>query len=219
MTTWNDITYDPPKHRIRIGRPSGTHGPATYGEIARMWSDPFPQSGSSAHIGLAENWSALKMSNISLVDIDQVMVLGEVSDLRGSYNLETHQETERSMLIQPIESSMLRIRSFTDLELDWDGYGAIPVTSVAVSEASLLLTQSLSVTRYGMNLLVDAVPTPAGGILIEWRSDYHRLQAQVHNDGHLNGLAADLENGKSKNRVGFKDVSRQEILDRLKGMR
>ncbi len=128
-------------------------------------------------------------------------------------------EAVRSMILRPIEATMHRIREFTELQPGWDGRGGYPVTNVAVSEADLLLALSLALPSYHAGVKVDAVPTPAGGILIEWRGQTSRLQAEVHKDGLLSGLSADLVEGKSRNRVSLHSLSRDDVLERVREMK
>lgn len=120
-----------------------------------------------------------------------------------------------SMQVAPVTPTLERIRSFAELDQDWTGELAKRVSAAAVAEADLLLVYSLETGVYGSGVAVDAVPTPAGGLLIEWLGTRRRLQIHVHEDGHLTGLLAEMENGRSTLRKGIGTVSLQEIMETL----
>ena len=67
------------------------------------------------------------------------------------------------------------IQAFTDLENDWDGLGAM-----APDPEIILLTLKLITFLSGAIPFTRAVPTPTGGILVEWQlSSGEYLEAEV----------------------------------------
>lgn len=114
-----------------------------------------------------------------------------------------------------ITPTIERIRSFSSLPQNWDSYGAQPLSPVAIATVDHILVQSLRLPIYDDGAVVDAVPSPDGGVLVEWESQSSRFQLRVHADGTMAGVRIDTENGKS---VAWKDipvVTDQDVLGQL----
>lgn len=114
-----------------------------------------------------------------------------------------------------IAPTLERIRSFSALPENWDSYGAHPLSPTAVATAVDILVKSLRLPIYEIGTVVDAVPSPDGGVLVEWESPSARFQLRVHADGTMAGVRIDITNGAS---VDWTDVSinaDSDVLDQL----
>lgn len=124
-------------------------------------------------------------------------------------------ESRPTMISAPIIPAMDRIRSFAELESSWDGDGAARPSSISVSEASILLTSSLDTNIYASGAKVDVVPTPAGGLLLEWRSFDVRVQINIHDDGQYSGFTASIAEGKTRDRRIIAGADREKVREIL----
>ena len=95
-----------------------------------------------------------------------------------------------------IEATVKRIRSFAELEADWDGEGAHQTAPAAMDEAVSIITDPQADLIQSLGVKVDAVPTAGGGVLVEWRAPQKRLQVYVSHDADMHGLAVDMEGGQ-----------------------
>ena len=85
------------------------------------------------------------------------------------------------------------LQQLATLELlseDWDGYGAVPPTTVALKEARRLIrdVQRGATTQIPEASPYDVSPVPSGGIAIEWRGRSETLQLEVGPGGQLGYL-------------------------------
>jgi hypothetical protein len=71
---------------------------------------------------------------------------------------------------------LARLRKLSNLEENWDSYGARPVKPESLAAAFWLLGQ-LSTTRTPKPTLI--APTPAGHIQIEWHLPHIELELEV----------------------------------------
>lgn len=114
-----------------------------------------------------------------------------------------------------IAPTLERIRSFSALPENWDSYGAHRLSPTAVATADDILVKSLRLPIYETGCVVDAAPSPDGGVLIEWESPSARFQLRVHVDGTMAGVRIVITNGAP---VGWTDVSinaDSDVLDQL----
>lgn len=119
------------------------------------------------------------------------------------------------MISEPIAPAIERIRGFADLESSWDGEGGARLSPISASEASLLLVSSLDTRVYASGVQVDVVPTPTGGLLLEWRSANSRVQVNVHEDGQYSGFTASVVEGKTRNRSTIAGADREKVREIL----
>lgn len=119
------------------------------------------------------------------------------------------------MISEPIAPAIERIRGFADLEPSWDGEGAARLSPISASEASSLLVSSLDTRVYASGAQVDVVPTPTGGLLLEWRSANSRVQVNVHEDGEYSGFTASVVEGKTRNRSTIAGAGREKVREIL----
>jgi len=120
-----------------------------------------------------------------------------------------------AMVSAPISPIVERIRGFSHLPQNWDGYGAAQVAPVALGEAGSLLVASLDTPVYTLGTQVDVALTPTGGILVEWRSDTRRLQVVIHEDGRYTGFTADVHGGRTSSRTTLTEPNRAAALAEL----
>lgn len=114
-----------------------------------------------------------------------------------------------------IAPTLERIRSFSALSLNWDSYGAHPLSPVAIATVDHILVQSLRLPIYEAGTVVDAVPSPDGGVLVEWESPSVRFQLRVHADGTMAGVRIDIANGVSMDWTDVPISVDGDVLDQL----
>jgi hypothetical protein len=84
-----------------------------------------------------------------------------------------------------------RILQFINLEPDWDSYGARPIASRAIISAVRLTSRAVSDLwpQAGDRLEPFAVvPSPDGGVQVEWRNANHHFEVEVRPTGRYDYL-------------------------------
>ena len=90
-----------------------------------------------------------------------------------------------------LRPTLKRLAQLEALGLDWDSYGALPLTSTALARADALVRQIVDV--YGGSLGERAAPYTVmpiadGGVSIEWRGTSVDLELDIGPSGELSYL-------------------------------
>ena len=72
-----------------------------------------------------------------------------------------------------------RLTELADLEQDWDGYGAMAMSPVALNVASHLIDNLLGLPLPPPEL----VPVPNGGVQLEWDGETVEVDLEIRPDG------------------------------------
>lgn len=120
------------------------------------------------------------------------------------------QATLTDVSLDPI---LERLTQLAQLEPDWDSYGALPVSPVALVKACQLLIHikySLSPLVGDLILPYDAAPIANGSLQLEWRSSHGNLEVEIKPDMSFSYLLIKGEGNErkfeEKNQVSLSEV-------------
>ena len=108
-----------------------------------------------------------------------------------------------------------RLDELSKLERDWDTYGALPLTSVALEAAEKIMRKvvkafgkmpSEGVAPYTLMPIAD------GGVSIEWRGPQADLEIDIGPSGALSYLLIERADGNRRFEEGS-DISQEQVLD------
>jgi hypothetical protein len=71
-----------------------------------------------------------------------------------------------------------RLDAFRDLQDNWDGYGALPISLQAINQAQALLS---SQSVYAQLAIPDITPTPNGTLVVEWQGLHGEAAFEIGN--------------------------------------
>lgn len=110
----------------------------------------------------------------------------------------------------------LRLHALQALEVDWDSYGASPISSRAVATArDVLLTASASLGLVGLYASPSAImPLHTGGVQMDWDGDTRSLEVRVSPLGAFSYLAI-KQVGSDESYDEHPVASRQDVLQAL----
>jgi hypothetical protein len=120
------------------------------------------------------------------------------------------QATLTDVSLDPI---LERLTQLTQLEADWDSYGALPVSSVAFVKVCQLLID----VKYSLSPLVgerilpsDVAPIADGSLQLEWRGPHGKLEVEIKPDMDFSYLLIKGEGSErtfeEKNQVSLSEV-------------
>lgn len=98
--------------------------------------------------------------------------------------------------IGPLRPAFDRLVEIAKLGEDWDTYGGIPPTSVAIASTSQLILAVADRLAYDVAEAVapySVMPFPDGGVQVTWRRTSSELQIDVSPTGDLGYLRIDGE--------------------------
>jgi len=81
-----------------------------------------------------------------------------------------------------------RIMELASLNVNWDSYGAYPITAkaVATSTAILLeLQEHILVERHAISMMTFIAPLADGGLQLEWECESDQLELEILGDGSI----------------------------------
>ena len=82
--------------------------------------------------------------------------------------------------IDLIDAPIARINAFERLPLNWDSYGAVPVTGIATRSARLLLIALATDASLGVTAIPFFVgPLANGGVQLEWHTNTSAVEVEV----------------------------------------
>lgn len=73
------------------------------------------------------------------------------------------------------EEAMAEVRTFANLQDDWDGYGAIRPLSECLNHALEIISNE----NISLNYLTDIYPNPNGTLTLEWEQDEKEIGLEV----------------------------------------
>ena len=139
--------------------------------------------------------------------INQAIDPPSIEWLKSEYHGQKHSAHKWSDALE-------RIIDLARLEDDWDTYGSVPISSLAVDTARTLI--SLFTLKYRVPLPrilpFHISPIPGGGIQIEWRFERSELEVNVGSDGTLSYLLIQNE-GDEESYQEVDDIDSAQIIE------
>lgn len=116
--------------------------------------------------------------------------------------------------VEELQPALERLEEFATLSEDWDSYGAVPISAVAIDRARELAAEiiskhALSIRPEGYSF--DVVPTPDGGVQLEWDVDAKHLEIAIGPDGTLTYFYVTTTDGGRQSTSG-EDVPRHRVM-------
>lgn len=125
-------------------------------------------------------------------------------------------------IVEELQPALERLEEFKMLREDWDSYGAVPISAIAISGARELAAEIIS--KHALSIrpagyAFNVVPTPDGGVQLEWDIDARHLEIAVSPQGSLAYLFATTRNEERQISAGehvIRDVVLQIAEDILR---
>lgn len=117
----------------------------------------------------------------------------------------------------PLKEAFDQLDELERLPAGWDGVDADPVSSTAIRAAGKLLAevrQSLSERHGALISPLAVVPTPDGGVQVEWVRGLTELDVRIRPSGQISYLTATGPRGR-RSRRNFPNASRVEAVAAL----
>ncbi len=112
-----------------------------------------------------------------------------------------------------LEEAMRQLARLGTLAPNWDSYGALPPTGMAIAGAEAMLR--LAFQKFGDRARPRVIaPLADGGVSLEWEGARADVEVEVASDGALGYLFT--EHGQDGRQVEEDSVSRDVILDKLR---
>jgi hypothetical protein len=94
-------------------------------------------------------------------------------------------------IVEELQPALERLAEFQGLGDDWDSYGAAPISPDAIDlarelAAEIISSHALSIRPAGYSF--DVIPTPDGGVQLEWGVGTTHLEIAIGPDGALSYL-------------------------------
>jgi hypothetical protein len=123
-------------------------------------------------------------------------------------------------IVEELQPALERLEEFATLPNDWDSYGAAPISTVAVEHARELAAEiiskhALSIRPAGYSF--DVVPTPDGGVQLEWDVGAHDLEISIGPHGTLAYLLVTTVDAERQTTSG-EDVPRDLVIHIAEGL-
>jgi hypothetical protein len=117
-------------------------------------------------------------------------------------------------IVEELRPALERLAEFATLADDWDSYGAVPITAVAIDVARELAAEIIS--RHALSIrpegyTFDVVPLPNGGVQLEWDVAARHLEVAVNPDGELSYLLV-TAGGEARQASIAESVSRYDAV-------
>jgi hypothetical protein len=96
-----------------------------------------------------------------------------------------------SGLIKRLGAALVKLHQFTELESNWDSYGAEPVANTAVITAHKLIAEAILhlLDTHGLRSVpYDIGPLPAGGVQVVWKGPHAELEVDISPEGRYGYL-------------------------------
>lgn len=121
--------------------------------------------------------------------------------------------SQATLIDVSLDPILERLTQLTQLEADWDSYGALPVSSVAFVKACQLLID----VKYSLAPLVgerilpsDVAPIADGSLQLEWHGPHGKLEVEIKPDLDFSYLLIKGEGSErtfeEKNQVSLSEV-------------
>jgi hypothetical protein len=123
-------------------------------------------------------------------------------------------------IVEELQPALERLDAFTTLVEDWDSYGAVPISAVAIDDARELAAEiiskhALSIRPAGYSF--DVVPTPDGGVQLEWNVADQHLEIAIGPHGTMTYLQVTTTDGERQSKSG-EDVPRAHVVQLAEDM-
>lgn len=117
-------------------------------------------------------------------------------------------------IIEELQPALERLREFTSLRDDWDSYGAVPISAVAIERAREMAAEIIS--KHALSIRpddysFDVVPTPDGGVQLEWGVGSQHLEIAIDPEGSLAYLFV-TTNGEQRQSSTSENVTRGVVV-------
>lgn len=117
-------------------------------------------------------------------------------------------------IVEELQPALERLEEFKTLREDWDSYGAVPISPKAIDiarelAAEIVSKHALSIRPAGYSF--DVVPTPDGGVQLEWDVDAQHLEIAIRSQGTLSYLFVTMSEGARQSSTG-EQVARDVVL-------
>ncbi len=116
-----------------------------------------------------------------------------------------------------LEATLVEIEKLSELNADWDSYGAYPVSAQSLTHAKQLVMQVYAYTRFLPDITTSLLPTninpcPNGNVLLHWDTPRQEIEVEVHPNTTFSYLLVH-KNAPSKNRYSaLKQVKSTQII-------
>ena len=124
------------------------------------------------------------------------------------------------MFREALQPALERLETFSKLDDDWDSYGAVPISPVAILIARELAADI--VNRHMLSIRppdysFDVVPAPDGGVQLEWDIGSQHLEIAIDPRGTLSYLlVTDFEGQRQSSKA--EGVSRRTLVELAEDM-
>jgi hypothetical protein len=117
-------------------------------------------------------------------------------------------------MAEALARTMQRLDELSRLERDWDSYGGLPPSEVAIATARRLISAvATRVTPGGANVEpFFTAPVPTGGVQFEWAQPGVELEIEIGPTGSLSVLLA-RSTCDAENVVEERDVAWSRVVD------
>ncbi len=122
--------------------------------------------------------------------------------------------TISATIVEELQPALERLEEFARLPEDWDSYDAAPISAIAIDRARELAAEIIS--RHALSIrpvgyAFDVLPTPDGGVQLEWSVGEHHLEIAVGQHGELAYLLVTTTGGKRQSKSS-EDVPRDFVM-------
>lgn len=121
-----------------------------------------------------------------------------------------------STAVSSLHSALDRLHELAALPTDWDSYGAVPPSSLAIAGARHMLSDLLeSLARSDFHVEPWAMGARAdGGVMVEWRGPGGALEVHVEPDGTFGYLFEDTRSGRQTEADGVLLADIKAVIER-----
>lgn len=123
--------------------------------------------------------------------------------------------TISATIVEELQPALERLEEFKGLGEDWDSYGAAVISRRSIGlardiAAEVVSSHALSIRPEGY--IFDVVPTPDGGVQLEWTVGDQHLEIAIEPQGAFSYLLASSSDSDTQVVTG-EDVSRKIIIE------
>ncbi|HED19572.1 MAG TPA: hypothetical protein ENI74_08740 [Gammaproteobacteria bacterium] len=128
-------------------------------------------------------------SSVAAVEYDQMHCPWHTQKNQAFYSVPKFEARITGEVPAWLNYTIARLSTLSQLRNNWDSYGALPIRLTAHMSAAQLLSLIMSDDIP----LPDIVPTPSGGIQIEWHMTNIDLEVEIAANGHLSVFFEDAQ--------------------------
>jgi uncharacterized protein (DUF433 family) len=119
-----------------------------------------------------------------------------------------------SELVKRLGTALVRLDQLTELEENWDSYGAEPIASTAIITAHKLIAEAILhfLDKHGVRAIPYDIGTlPAGGVQVVWKGQHAELEVDISPEGR-SGYLQIVNPGNNPTYEEGNDVSLDTII-------